>query len=738
MALDYAYVALGLALAALVYAAVLWSYLRRQNRGTDKMVAISDAVREGAGAFLSREYRIIAPIAVIIVVLIFGGIDYPNGTGGATAAGFAIGATLSALAGYIGMAVTVRTSSRTAEAAKSGLGRALTLSFRGGGVMGMTVVGFDLLGLTVFYLIFGGSIVKNPATLAGLGFGASLIAMFMRVSGGIYTKAADVGADLVGKVEAGIPEDDPRNPAVIADNVGDNVGDCAGMGADVYESFVVTAIAAMILGALIWNNGSPAPDIPAAIVALIGSNQLLVYPLMLGAAGIVGAIIGGLYIRSSIKSNPLGALNVALIIAAAIAIVLDFIFGQSLFGNASVGYYLLASAIVGIIIVVVIENVANYFTSYNYSPVKQIAESSNTGAATNFLAGYATGLRSTAPSALVLVVGILSSYYLGYSGSGGSILMGVYSTAIATMSMLSLTGIVMSIDSFGPITDNANGIVEMAGLDESVRKVTDELDAVGNTTKATTKAFAVMSAALAAVSIFMAFQNEVTRIITDPAHAALINVYSKNLICQVPYTSLANCPSGSLTLNFSLSNPVLVVGLFIGGLLPFFFSSFLIGAVQRAAFKMVLEVRRQFKEIPGIMEGTAKPDYAKCVDISTQAAIRELVSPAALAVITPLAVGFILGPIALGGVLIGSVVSGVFMAFLMTNSGAAWDNAKKWIETGQLGGKRSPAHQAAVMGDTVGDPFKDTAGPAINSLIKVVNTISIVFISAIVLYALFV
>jgi len=726
LAFEYGYVALGLALLALVYAAFLWTYLRRQNRGSEKMVEISDAVREGAGAFLSREYRVIAPIAVVIVILIFGLIDYPNGTGGATAAGFAIGATLSALAGYIGMAVTVRTSSRTAEAAKSGLGRALTLSFRGGGVMGMTVVGFDLLGLTVFYLIFGGSIVKNPATLAGLGFGASLIAMFMRVSGGIYTKAADVGADLVGKVEAGIPEDDPRNPAVIADNVGDNVGDCAGMGADVYESYVVTAIAAMILGALIWNNGSPGPDIPAAIVSLIGSNQLLLYPLMLGASGIVGAIIGGLYIRSSIKSNPLGALNVALIIGAVIAIVLDFLFGQSLFGSASMGYYLLASAIIGIIIVVVIENVANYFTSYNYAPVRQIAESSNTGAATNFLAGYATGLRSTAPSALVLVVGILSSYYLGYSGSGGSVLMGVYSTAIATMSMLSLTGIVMSIDSFGPITDNANGIVEMAGLDESVRKVTDELDAVGNTTKATTKAFAVMSAALAAVSIFMAFQNEVTNIITSPSHTNLLQVYAKDLITT----------NGVTTLNFSLSNPLLVVGLFIGGLLPFFFSSFLIGAVQRAAFKMVLEVRRQFKEIPGIMEGTAKPDYAKCVDISTQAAIRELVAPAALAVITPLVVGFVLGPIALGGLLIGSVVSGVFMAYLMTNSGAAWDNAKKWIETGQLGGKRSPAHQAAVMGDTVGDPFKDTAGPAINSLIKVLNTISIVFISAIVLYAL--
>jgi K(+)-stimulated pyrophosphate-energized sodium pump len=726
--LDYGYLALGLAAVALLYAAALWVYLRRQDRGSAKMVEISDAVREGAGAFLSREYRVVAPIAVVIALLIFGLIDYPNGTGGVTAAGFALGATLSALAGYIGMAVTVRTSSRTAEAAKSGLGRALTLSFRGGAVMGMTVVGFDLLGLSVFYLAFGSTILKNPATLAGLGFGASLIAMFMRVSGGIYTKAADVGADLVGKVEAGIPEDDPRNPAVIADNVGDNVGDCAGMGADVYESYVVTAIAAMILGALISNASAASLGITPGLLAIIGGSNLLLYPLLLGAAGVVGAIVGGLYIRSSIRSNPLGALNIALIIAAAVAIVLDFFFGQTVFGSASIGDYLLASAVVGVIVVIVIENVANYFTSYNYSPVRQISESSKTGAATNFLAGYATGLRSTAPSAVVLVLGILSSYYLGYSGSGGSTLMGVYSTAIATMSMLSLTGIVMSIDSFGPITDNANGIVEMAGLDESVRTVTDELDAVGNTTKATTKAFAVMSAALAAVSIFMAFQNEVTRIITDPSHANLLQVYAKDLI-----------PAGSsYTLNFSLSNPVLVVGLFIGGLLPFFFSSFLIGAVQRAAFKMVLEVRRQFKEIPGIMEGTAKPDYAKCVDISTQAAIRELVAPAALAVVTPLAVGFLLGPIALGGLLIGSVVSGVFMAFLMTNSGAAWDNAKKWIETGQLGGKKSPAHQAAVMGDTVGDPFKDTAGPAINSLIKVLNTISIVFISAIVLYALFV
>lgn len=716
MSFDYGFLALGVALIALVNAAALWAYLRRQNRGTEKMTSISDAVREGAGAFLSREYKVIAPIAVTLTILIYGLIDYPNGTGGATAIGFALGATLSALAGYIGMAVTVRTSSRTAEAAKKGLGNALTLSFRGGGVMGMTVVGFDLLGLSLFYIAFGSKIATDPITIAGLGFGASLIAMFMRVSGGIYTKAADVGADLVGKVEAGIPEDDPRNPAVIADNVGDNVGDCAGMGADVYESYVVTAIAAMILGALIWI-GRPGIS---GFYSLIGQNQLLEYPLLLGAAGIIGAIIGSFYIRSSIKSNPLGALNVALVIAAIVTIVLDFVFGQVLFGSAGIGYYFFASAIVGVIVVVVIENVANYFTSYKYSPVKEVAEASKTGAATNFLAGYANGLRSTAPSAVVLVAAILASYYLGYEGSGSNTLMGIYSTAIATMSMLSLTGIIMSIDSFGPITDNANGIVEMAGLDESVRNVTDELDAIGNTTKATTKAFAIMSAALAAVSIFEAFQTEVNNQIS------LHGLFSKYSL-----------PLGG-SISFALNDPRVIVGLFIGGLLPFFFSSFLIGAVQRAAFKMVLEVRRQFKEIPGIMEGTGKPDYAKCVDISTSAALRELIAPATLAVGTPLAVGFILGPVALGGLLIGSVVSGVYMAFLMTNGGAAWDNAKKYIETGQLGGKKSPAHQAAVMGDTVGDPFKDTAGPAINSLIKVLNTISIVFISAIVLYALFV
>ncbi|QQG49144.1 MAG: sodium-translocating pyrophosphatase [archaeon] len=709
MALDYAIIALGVSFIALLYAGILWAYLRRQPKGSAKMTEIAEAVRQGAAAFLGREYKVIAPIAVVIVVLIFGLIDLPARTGGATAAGFALGAVLSAIAGYVGMAVTVRTSSRTAEAAKQGLGSALALSFKGGGVMGMTVVGLDLLGLSAYYVLFSSTIVTQPATLAGLGFGASLIAMFMRVSGGIYTKAADVGADLVGKVEAGIPEDDPRNPAVIADNVGDNVGDCAGMGADVYESYVVTAIAVMILGALLLSKG--------------GSASLLLYPLVLGSSGIIGAIVASFYVRKSIKSNPLRALNVTLLIAAAVAILLDYFLGQALFQNSTLGTYLFASAGVGVIVVVAIENVANYYTSYAYSPVREIAESSKTGAATNFLSGFSTGLTSTAPSALVLVVAILVSYFIGFEASGGDQLTGIYSTAVATMSMLSLTGVIMSIDSFGPITDNANGIVEMAGLDASVRAVTDELDAIGNTTKATTKAFAVTSAALAAVAIFEAFQNEVSNVI-KAGGAAVVSRYSAHFV------------NGQLV--FSLSDPYVIVGLLIGGLLPFYFSSFLIKAVGRAAFTIVNEVRRQFKEIPGIMEGTAKPDYAKCVDISTSAAIRELAKPGALAVGTPLVVGFVLGPLALGGLLIGSVVSGVFLAFLMTNGGAAWDNAKKYIETGQFGGKGSDAHKAAVMGDTVGDPFKDTAGPAINSLIKVVNTISIVFVSSIVLTALFV
>ncbi len=712
MSLDYGLVSVGGAAIALVYALILVLYVRRQDRGNSKMIEIADAVRQGASAFLNREYKVITPVAVTIAVLIYVFIDVPLNTNGATAVGFIVGALLSAAAGWVGMAMTVRTSSRTAQAARKGLGHALNLAFRGGGVMGMAVVGFGLLAVSTFYLAYQNVIIAEPAVIAGLGFGASLIAMFMRVSGGIYTKAADVGADIVGKTEAGIPEDDPRNPAVIADNVGDNVGDCAGMGADVYESFVVTAIAVIILGALIMI------EKPSSILLpLFQNNELLVYPLVLGAAGIIGSVLGGFYIRNSIKKNPMGALNIALIIAAVIAALIDLVGTYTIFGASNFSWALFASAVVGIVVVIAIEKVADYYTSYSYKPVKFVSEASQTSAATNFLAGFSTGLQSTAPSAVVLVLAILISYYLGYSVSG-SPLIGVYSTAIATMAELSLTGMIMSIDAFGPITDNANGIVEMAGLESGVREVTDQLDAVGNTTKATTKAFAVMSAALAAVSIFEAFQSEVNRQIVN--HGLL--------------TKYGLAPGQPLA--FTLTDPTVVVGLFIGGLLPFFFSSFLIQAVGRAAVKMVNEVRRQFKEIPGIMEGTAKPDYARCVDISTSAALRELAKPALLAVVTPLLVGFILGPLALGGLLIGCVISGVFLAFLMTNGGAAWDNAKKYIELGNFGGKNTPAHAAAVMGDTVGDPFKDTAGPAINSLIKVLNTISIVFVSAIVIFAL--
>jgi len=722
MAFDYGYLAVGGAAIALLYALFLVYTVRRQDPGNPKMVEIATAVRQGADEFLSREYRVITPIAAVVAILIFVFIDLPLKTNGATAAGFLVGAFLSALAGYIGMAMTVRTSSRTAQAARKGLGSALTLAFRGGGVMGMAVVGFGLLGVSVFYLAFESTIVATPAILAGLGFGASLIAMFMRVSGGIYTKAADVGADLVGKVEAGIPEDDPRNPAVIADNVGDNVGDCAGMGADIYESFVVISVASLILAALI-TAGGPAYG---SLASLFSSNQLLVFPLLLGASGIVGSILGGFYIRKGISKNPMGALNISLVISGIIAIVIDAVVSSYVFGGSSFGWSMLASAIVGVVVVIAIERVADYFTSYNYKPVKFVAEASQTGAATNFLAGYSSGLQSTAPSAVVLVLAILVSYFIGYyaapSGLAESskILVGVYSTAVAAMAELSLTGVIMSIDSFGPITDNANGIVEMAGLESSVREVTDQLDAVGNTTKATTKGFAIMSAALAAVALFFAFQNEANTLISQH------NLFAKYGL------------SAGASLTYALGDPRVVVGIFIGSLLPFFFSSFLIQAVGRAAIKMVNEVRRQFKEIPGIMEGTAKPDYAKCVGISTSAALRELAKPALLAVATPLVVGFVLGPLALGGLLIGSVASGVFLAFLMCNGGAAWDNAKKYIELGNFGGKGTPIHAAAVMGDTVGDPFKDTAGPAINSLIKVLNTISIVFISAIVLYALFV
>lgn len=678
------------ALAGLIYVIALIGYIFRKDPGNEKMRELANFVKEGANAFMRREYLWITPIAVVLAIVI-AFIVKPFGL---VALGFAIGAGFSAAAGYIGISMTVRSSSRAAEAARHGINDALIVAFRGGSVLGMAVPGLALLGLALFYVF-----VPNPAAIVGFGFGASLIAMFIRVGGGIYTKAADLGADIAGKIEEGIPEDDPRNPGVIADNVGDNVGDCAGMGSDVYESFIVTALAAILLGSLVFAAGgifgSPRPD-------------LVAYPLVLGAMGIIGSIAGGLAVRGAQRGKAMIALNRGLYTATILTAILDIIITLYLFSfNMKFAYAMAGAAVLGLIVVNVIETVTDYYTSYRFKPVKDIAEASQTGSATNFLTGFATGLKSAAPIALILIIAIAISYYLGFWASQGSCSAnaicgpGVYATSITTMSMLSLTGIILSIDAFGPITDNANGIVEMAGI-EGVREVTDELDAIGNTTKATTKGFAIGSAALAALSLFIAYQSEVN------------NQYILHGVSNPP--------------QYVLSDPYLLIGLLIGGLLPFYFSSFLIGAVGKAGFKMVNEIRRQFNEIPGLREGKAKPDYTKCVDISTSAALRELIAPGLLAILTPIVVGLLLGPVALGGVLIGSVVSGVFLALMMANAGAAWDNAKKYIETGMYGGKGTPTHAAAVSGDTVGDPFKDTAGPSLNSLIKVLNTISIVFV----------
>ncbi|MDG6928966.1 MAG: sodium-translocating pyrophosphatase [Nitrososphaerota archaeon] len=674
--------AVGGAVVALLYAALLIRQVLSRSPGTARMQELADYVRQGADAFLRREYLTIAPVAIVLAIII-GLVVRPYGL---VALGFLIGGGFSAAAGYIGMGMTVRSSARAAEAGRSGMAAALMVAFQGGSVLGMAVPGLALLGLSLFYLW-----TQSPDAIIGFGFGASLIAMFIRVGGGIYTKAADLGADIAGKVEEGIPEDDPRNAGVIADNVGDNVGDCAGMGADVYESYIVTALAAILLGTFLFR----------------GAPQYVAYPLAVGGMGIIASIVGGFAVRGAKSGKAMAALNRGLYLATAVAVVLDVALALTVFSaDGAMAWAMAASSVLGLVVVVVIETVTDYFTSYRFSPVKSIAEASQTGSATNFLTGFAVGLKSVAPILLILVVAIGVSYSLGYRASpvscagAGICDAGVYATAITTMSMLSLTGIILSIDAFGPITDNANGIVEMANV-EGVREVTDELDAIGNTTKATTKGFAIGSAALASLSLFIAYQQEV----------------------GIDYVAL-----GKVAPQYVLTDPVLLIGLLVGGLLPFYFSSFLIGAVGRAGFKMVNEIRRQFREIPGLREGKARPDYGRCVDISTGAALRELIAPGVLAIATPLAVGVVLGPVALGGVLIGSVVSGLFLALLMANAGAAWDNAKKYIETGQYGGKGTPTHAAAVSGDTVGDPFKDTAGPSINSLIKVLNTISIVFV----------